>query len=173
MIPEMRPVSPDDLELICRHRLEMFREAGRPEPDLALMTAPFRDWLETQLSAGAYSGFVVEEGAQAIGGVGLMLIDWPPHPAHPLEARRGYVLNLYVEPSCRGRGIGRALMEAADTEFARLGVTYAVLHSTAAGRPLYERMGWTATSEMSRALPPLPLDQSQANGVRKDIRRTV
>lgn len=88
MTPDMRRVRPEDPELICRHRLKVFREAGRPEPDLALMMAPFRHWLETQLSAGAFSGFVVEEGAQAMGGVGLMLIDWPPHPAHPLEARR-------------------------------------------------------------------------------------
>lgn len=173
MIPEMRPVSPDDLEVICRHRLEMFRDAGRPEPDLALMMAPFRQWLEKQLSVGAYRGFVVHDGAQAIGGVGLMLIDWPPHPAHPLEAHRGYVLNLYVEPSWRGRGIGRALMGAADDELIRLGVSFAVLHSTTAGRPLYERVGWRGTSEMSRALPPSPLDQPQPNGSRKETGRTV
>lgn len=158
MTLETRPVGSGDLELICRHRLEMFREARRPEPDLALMAAPFRDWLERQLAAGTYCGFVAEEAGQVVGGVGLMLIDWPPHPSHPLAASRGYVLNLFVEPVWRGRGVGRALMEAADAEFGRRGVSYAVLHSTTAGRPLYERMGWKTTSEMSRALPPVPID---------------
>ena len=34
----------------------------------------------------------------------------------------------------------------------RRGVTFAILHATAMGRPLYERLGWAATSEMSKPL---------------------
>jgi len=30
--------------------------------------------------------------------------------------------------------------------------TYEVLHATAAGRPLYETNGWTATTEMSKVI---------------------
>jgi len=43
-----------------------------------------------------------------------MVLDWPPHPLHPNEDRRGYVLNLYVEPGYRGRGVARDLMRLAD-----------------------------------------------------------
>ena len=77
----IRPVSPSDLELICRHRHEMFREAGRTEADLAPMAEPFRRWLAKRLEDGAYFGFVAENAGRAIGAVGLMAIDWPPHPA--------------------------------------------------------------------------------------------
>ena len=38
-------------------------------------------------------------------------------------------------------------------EFARRGLTYAVLHATEAGRPLYEQLGWEPTAEMARRLP--------------------
>src|SRR5271166_5418937 len=131
----IRPVSPSDLELICRHRHEMFREAGRTEADLAPMAGPFRRWLAKRLEDGAYFGFVAENAGRAIGAVGLMAIDWPPHPAHPLDD---------------GRGVAHALMTASDREFARRGLQYLILHATEAGRPLYERSGWVRTTEMAK-----------------------
>ncbi|MDR2961593.1 MAG: GNAT family N-acetyltransferase [Stenotrophomonas sp.] len=95
---------------------------------------------------------VLAEHGTSIAGIGLMLIDWPPHPAHPQQDRRGYVLNVYVEPPYRRRGIARRLMALADAAFAERGVDYAVLHATAQGQPLYADLGWAATSEMARTL---------------------
>jgi GNAT superfamily N-acetyltransferase len=152
--PSIRPLEPADLELICRHRLEMFRAMGRDEVGLAPMLRAFRAWLPPRLADGSYFGFIAEDAGRAIGGVGLMELAWPPHPAHPGDPRRGYVCNLFVEPQYRGRGVARGLMNAAESEFRRRGLGYAVLHASAAGRPLYERSGWSATSEMAKALGP-------------------
>lgn len=148
---ELRPVSASDLALICRHREAMFREAGNPAPAISAMLAPFAAWLEPRLADGRYFGFIAEApGGEAIGGVGLMEIDWPPHPSHPEDARRGYVLNVYVEPRHRGQGVARALMEASDQAFRARAIPYAILHATNAGRPLYERSGWSQTTEMAK-----------------------
>jgi GNAT superfamily N-acetyltransferase len=147
-----RPVAIGDLTLICRHRETMFREAGRPEDNLAAMAAPFRRWLAKQLNLGCYFGFVVEQDGNPVASVGLMEIDWPPHPAHPADARRGYVLNLFVDPAWRGRGIARGLMEASERAFRERGIGYAILHATVAGRPLYEGLGWLPTTEMAKSL---------------------
>jgi ribosomal protein S18 acetylase RimI-like enzyme len=150
-----RPVRPDDLELICRHREEMFRESnapGRSDDMLRTMTASFRSWLAPRLRDGSYFGSIVEEGGKAIAGIGLMLIDWPPHPSHPDEDKRGYVLNVYVEPAHRGRGLAKMLMREAEAEFARRGVSFAILHATRMGRPLYEKIGWAQTAEMSKQM---------------------
>ncbi len=38
----VREVTVADLDLICRHREEMFRDAGSPDDDLAVMTEHFR-----------------------------------------------------------------------------------------------------------------------------------
>ena len=46
---ESREVTVSDIELICRHREEMFREAGRDEETLRIMTESFRDWLRPRL----------------------------------------------------------------------------------------------------------------------------
>lgn len=148
----VRPVVPSDIDLICRHRKEMFREAGSPEANLKAMADPFRTWLAARLNEETYFGFVTEDDGRPIAAIGLMVIDWPPHPLHPNEDCRGYVLNLYVEPLYRGQGIARDLMRLSDAEFARRGITYATLHATAAGRRVYEQIGWASTTEMAKAL---------------------
>ncbi|MFD1952604.1 GNAT family N-acetyltransferase [Sphingomonas arantia] len=148
---KLRPVTLSDHARICDHREEMFREAGKAEHDLAAMAAPFSAWLQPRLADGRYFGFMAEaDDGEAIGGVGLMEIEWPPHPAHPEDCRRGYVLNVFVEPPHRGQGVERALMEASDQAFRDRGIIYAILHSTDAGRPCYERMAWTPTTEMAK-----------------------
>jgi len=149
----IRPIAPGDLSLICQHRDAMFREAGRAHSDLAAMAAPFRQWLAPRLADGRYFGFITEQGDQPIGGIGLMAINWPPHPAHPMDDRRGYVLNLFVEPTYRGRGVARGLMDRAEHLFAELGLRYVILHATELGRPLYEQSGWLRTTEMAKSLP--------------------
>jgi ribosomal protein S18 acetylase RimI-like enzyme len=153
---DVRPLDVQDLELICRHREAMFREAGRDEATLRTMTTHFRGWLEPRLANGAYFGYVMSEHGVAVAGIGLMLIDWPPHPMHPETGQRGYVLNVYVEQCARRRGLARTLMQLADEEFARRGVKYAILHATEQGRPLYERLGWSGTTEMAKTHPTTP-----------------
>jgi GNAT superfamily N-acetyltransferase len=150
-----RPVGPDDLDLVCRHREEMFRASnapGRAEDDLRAMTAAFRQWLEPRLKDGRYFGYIAEIEGAAVAGIGLMIIDWPPHPSHPQEDKRGYVLNVFVEPTHRGRGLARMLMQLGEAEIGRRGVSFAILHATRMGRPLYEKIGWAQTSEMSKPM---------------------
>ena len=145
-----RHITDRDVELICNHRERMFLEAGHAQERLTVMTRHYRPWLEVQLSASSYFGYVALEGDLAIGSVGWMMIDWPPHPLHPEQPRRGYVLNLFVEPTHRGKGVGGELMSHVDAEFQAQGIQYSILHSTASARGMYEKFGWSGTSEMAR-----------------------
>lgn len=149
---KVRALEEADLELVCRHREQMFREAGRDEGVLQSMTAHFREWLRPHLRDRSYFGYLLSDAHQPVAGIGLMLIDWPPHPSHPVSDRRGYVLNVYVEPAYRRRGLARELMQLAEAEFARRGVQFAILHATEAGRDLYAGLGWSATTEMAKPI---------------------
>ncbi|WP_308724759.1 GNAT family N-acetyltransferase [Metapseudomonas otitidis] len=149
---QARQLVPDDLELICRHREAMFLEAGGDPAALRVMTEHFRPWLRVRLEDGRYYGFMVMDEGDPAAGIGLMSIDWPPHPAHPTQEQRGYVLNVYVEPAYRRRGLATALMKLAEAEFARRGLGFAVLHATEVGRPVYQALGWAATREMTKTL---------------------
>jgi ribosomal protein S18 acetylase RimI-like enzyme len=146
----IRELVDGDLEIVCRHREAMFREAGCSEDVLSTMTAHFREWLKPRLHDGCYFGFMICDGETPVAGIGLMLLDWPPHPWHPNTDKRGYVLNVFVEPSYRRRGLAHELMDLADAAFAKRGVTFIVLHASQLGQPLYESLGWSQTSEMSK-----------------------
>ncbi len=149
-----RNVRPADLALIVRHRREMFAANGHAEAVLSPMGEAFEAWLAPRLAGGDYFGWIVEDAAgQAVGALGMMEIDWPPHPRHPLQAKRGYITNVFVEPGLRGSGVGRALMDRAAQEGRRRGLALMVLHASPMGRPLYEQIGWLAGSEMM-----MPLD---------------
>jgi len=149
---QARQLVPDDLELICRHREAMFLEAGGDPAALRVMTEHFRPWLRVRLEDGRYYGFMVMDEGDPAAGIGLMSIDWPPHPAHSTQDQRGYVLNVYVEPAYRRRGLATALMKLAEAEFSRRGLGFAVLHATEVGRPVYQALGWAATREMTKTL---------------------
>jgi GNAT superfamily N-acetyltransferase len=147
-----RPVTLADLDLVCRHRREMFKASGRTDAPLAPMSAAFREWLEPRLADGSYFGWIAMQAGQPVGGLGMMVIDWPPHPSHPTQGARGYILNVFVEPEHRGQGVAKALMALAMAEGRRRGLQYMILHATAQGRPMYDQLGWAQTSEMSISL---------------------
>jgi ribosomal protein S18 acetylase RimI-like enzyme len=91
------------------------------------------DW---QAAFAQGSGLVAERDGEL---VGTTLI-WPWGPDH---ATVGLVI---VDPRCQGRRIGYRLMQAA---LAQLGEDRCVLlHATAEGRGLYERLGFVRTGEV-------------------------
>ena len=148
----IRPVLPSDLETICRQRRQMFAESDVPTAILDGMEASFAKWLAPHLADGSYFGFLAEESGLPIAGIGLQIHEWPPHPKHPTTEARGYILNVFVEPSHRGQGLAAKLVQRSEEEFRLRGLTYAVLHASTQGRPVYEKQGWNQTSEMSKQL---------------------
>lgn len=147
-----RKIQASDIDLICVHRKRMFLEAGTDSNAIKFMMAPFRKWLENHLANQTYYGFIIEADTGPIGSIGLMTIDWPPHPEHPTEGYRGYVLNLYVENEHRKKGNAKKLMSLADTEFANRHVSFYILHPTEMARPIYESLGWKASGEMVKSV---------------------
>lgn len=81
-----------------------------------------------------------------------MVIDWPPHPSHPADDRRGYVLIFFVMPDWRGEGAAKRLIAAAENTFIERGIGHAILHAIEAGRPLYEQTGWVRTTEIGKLI---------------------
>lgn len=149
----IRLLTPDDRDTICHHREAMFRDSGRSAEVIAQMSEPFRAWLGPHLEAGRYFGWLAEYEGRVVAGVGMMVIDWPPHPSHPTQCQRGYILNVYVEPEFRGQGVAKKLMAEANAEAKRRGIQFMILHATAQGRPLYEALGWLDTAEMALTVP--------------------
>ena len=112
------------------------------------MIAAFRPWLAQKMESGEYLAWVaIAPDSAIVAGLGLWLMDWPPHMIGP-GARRGNILNVYTDPAMRRRGLARRLMEAALVWCGEHGIRAVILHSSDDGRALYEKLGFQPTNEM-------------------------
>ncbi|MFL5496086.1 MAG: GNAT family N-acetyltransferase [Gemmatimonadales bacterium] len=156
---QVRLAIPQDADLIAGHRVRMFQDMGQLPPDLV---EPFRssarERLWVLLETGEYVGWLASTRASpgtVVAGVGVQRRQVFPHPRQRADGsivvasgRHAIVLNLFTEPSWRRQGIAELLMRHA-LEWARCErLDRLVLHASAEGRPLYERLGFVPTNEM-------------------------
>lgn len=153
----IRQATVDDIPALVRHRCEMFSdmEQLRPEAYDLLAEATARYFAEA-MPAGGYVAWLVtprdNPGAIVAGG-GLHLRHITPRPdadGNLLKpGLQGLVMNVYTEKEWRRTGLGEFVMKTIIDWSRENGVVSLVLHASSIGRPLYERLGFTPTNEMS------------------------
>jgi GNAT superfamily N-acetyltransferase len=116
------------------------------------MCDEFRPWLKRKMQAGEYlAWFAVAQDADNDGaiaaGLGLWLMDWPPHMLGPGRWRAN-ILNVYTRPESRRNGLARRLVEHAIAWCRANQISTVILHASDAGLPLYQSMGFQSTTEM-------------------------
>ncbi|EYB69584.1 hypothetical protein DEIPH_ctg004orf0105 [Deinococcus phoenicis] len=154
----LRRATAEDAPTIARQRGQMFVDMGELTPqDAAEQHALWTDWLRGALPAGDYVGCLADVGGASVGGVGLMFQPKMPSAKDraPLKA---YVLNMYVAPEHRRRGLAEALMRAILAEAGTRGLRSVGLHAAPLGRRIYERLGFVEADnpEMRLTLEPSP-----------------
>ena len=142
----IRPATVADIPHIVEHRAAMFRDMGIPAQfdEMAIETAA---WLRDAIPSKTYRAWMAESsrGEVAAGG-GLIVIPWPPGPM-TMDPRCGFIFNVYTLPKHRKRGLARRLMDAMHDWCRAEGIDRIVLNASVFGKPLYEAMGYVATSE--------------------------
>jgi GNAT superfamily N-acetyltransferase len=146
----------DDADIISWHRARMFHDMGELPANLfEAFRASSRDQLRHLLERRRYVGWLLSlENApnKIIAGAGVHLRRVLPHPvknaATFAHGRHGIIVNVFTEPEWRRKGLAGMLLKqiidwARDEKLDRL-----LLHASANGRALYERLGFVATNEM-------------------------
>ena len=149
----IRRATPHDATVISGHRDAMFVEMGTAQEAVAAASGPALTWIAAALRDGRYVGLLASPAGEQVilGGVGVCWLDLPPNTQTTVD-RRAYLLNMYVSPEYRGRGLARRLVDEALGVCRESGVTAVSLHASDAGRPLYESPGFVATNEMRLSL---------------------
>lgn len=139
----IREAAEDDLDLICRMRLAFLADhRGVPPETLPPeLTTATRAFLDARHRVDRLRSWLAEDDGRCVGLVSMLLLDMPPRP-DDLRTQEGYLINMYVEPAQRQRGIGGSLFRACVAGAGTLGVRRLLLHATDDGRPLYERAGF-------------------------------
>ena len=107
------------------------------------MRCPRRTWLVS----GQCGGFLMEDEGRPVAGVLMLMKESLPTPVSPLSVR-GYLFNIYTEPSHRRQGLAAQLTEAARDLARDCGLEIMELHASREAEGLYQRMGFVPTSEM-------------------------
>jgi ribosomal protein S18 acetylase RimI-like enzyme len=142
--PHLRPVTPADAHTIAAHRYPDDRDAAE-RPGYAA-------WVAGAIQGGMYLGFLLDAGGEVIAGAGVTLLHWGPTRGDP-QPWRARVVNVWTHPDCRRAGHARALVGACLDAARSRGITRVSLGSSELARPLYEGLGFTASShEMTRVL---------------------
>ena len=152
----VRPADASDIPHLAHHRVAMFRDMGaltaaQEEP----LARAAEEFLRDAIPRGDYLGWIAHDAstpAAIIGGAGVQLRTILPRPrsdADDLElGPEAIVLNVYVEPAWRRRGVAEAMMRQLLEALTARGVRRVVLHASDDGRRLYERLGFVPTNEM-------------------------
>jgi len=141
----IRPARPEEYEAAGRVVADSYREFVRPTD-----TADWDDYL-VQLAdvAGRVDRTVVlvavDPGGQILGSVTIEEEDVIGDDDSSLEPGASHIRMLGVDPSARGRGIGRALMDASIERARERGKRFVTLRTTdrmTAAHRLYASMGF-------------------------------
>ena len=126
------------------------RRSTLASPDAGELIAALNAELTTTFPEPGASHFSLSD-AQVIPGDGAFLVAYLDDAAvgcgavRRLDQTTAEIKRMYVNPSVRGRGIGRALVEALEREARLIGVTKIVLETgtrLASAIKLYEAMGY-------------------------------
>ncbi len=148
----LRSAVPADIEVILRHRREMFREmGGNYERSLEQFEPASRRYFEVALQNGSYFALLAEINGEIAAGGGIVIAAWPGSPLN-FEPKRAWILNIYVEPDYRRKGLARTITERLIAWCAEQGFESVALHASQYGRSLYEKLGFKNTNEMRLVL---------------------
>src|SRR5262249_38869442 len=109
----IRRATVDDVAVVARHRVAMFRDMGSVRgADIAPLEAGSARDLAGALASGEYTGWLAELDGVVVAGAGAVLRPLLPRPGHPDGGTEAYVLNVYTDTAHRRRGLARAMMDA-------------------------------------------------------------
>jgi len=155
----MRLATLEDCEIIASHRVRMFQDMGLlPDKLLNEFRRRCRDDIKAAVESGKYIGWLVadtNDPTRIIAGAGIVIRRIPPIPilgaggkTKIYDGRQALIVNVFTEPAWRRRGLARQLMETIIAWCRDDGIDSVVLHASDDGRELYEKLGFSSTSEM-------------------------
>jgi GNAT superfamily N-acetyltransferase len=130
----------------------MWRDIGnRTETSVRAHGPVYRRWMLRAWRQGRFVAYIAEVDGQAAASGAIWWKQDQPSPAIDGD-RVPYILSMYTAPAYRGRGLASRIVRVLVREAKEAGAVRIVLHASAQGRSVYERLGFQATNEMRRYL---------------------
>ena len=140
---EYRRATADQIDLLVETRVEVLRAANRLDDsaDLSEVAAQSRDYYLRALRDGTHTGLLAFDGEDFVGAGGVSYFRVMP-TCHNVTGWKAYIMNMYVRPEYRRRGIAARMLDLLVADARGRGIGLISLEATDAGRPLYEKYGF-------------------------------
>ena len=142
---EYRIASEGDMELMMQSRLETLRAVNHLAEDYPFGDAFLSACRQYFLESDQTTVLALDNGRVA-GCATLCYLRMMPTVSHP-SGHRAHLMNVYTNPSWRGKGVALQMISILIKEARDRGVTEISLDATDAGRPLYEKLGFRQSAE--------------------------
>lgn len=150
---EIRKAGAQDLELLIRIRLDYIREewADLSRTQEERICGQLREYLPRRIRSGELIAMLAEENGVTASAAYLVVTQKPANP-DMITGKTGTLINVLTYPPYRRRGIATAVIRALIEESKKDGISVLDLSATPAGRPLYEKLGFSPSRYTSMRL---------------------
>lgn len=142
---EIRIATNDDIELLMSSRLEMLKVVNNLPADYEYTEEIVRESRDYFLN-GDHITVLAVDGGEVIGCASMSFMWIMPTFSHP-TGKRAHLMNVYTRSEYRRQGIARKMVNMLIDETWKRGATEISLDATTMGRPLYESLGFTNSTE--------------------------
>ena len=140
---EYKWATPDMIDLLVSTRIEVLRAANllSENVDMSEVAAHSEAYYRDALSDATHTAILAFDGDALVGAGGVSYYRVMPTFHNP-TGRCAYIMNMYVRPAYRRRGIATAMLGLLVADARRRGAGRIGLEATNMGRPLYEKYGF-------------------------------
>ena len=142
---EIRIATNDDIELLMSSRLEMLKVVNNLPADYEYSEEIVRESRDYFLNGDHITVLAIDDG-KVIGCASMSFMWIMPTFSHP-TGKRAHLMNVYTRSEYRRQGIARKMVNMLIDETWKRGATEISLDATTMGRPLYESLGFTNSTE--------------------------
>ena len=142
---EIRIATKDDIELRMSSRLEMLKVVNNLPADYEYTEEIVRESRDYFLNGDHITVLAIDDG-KVIGCASMSFMWIMPTFSHP-TGKRAHLMNVYTRSEYRRQGIARKMVNMLIDETWKRGATEISLDATTMGRPLYESLGFTNSTE--------------------------
>jgi ribosomal protein S18 acetylase RimI-like enzyme len=134
---------PGDIPALVQLRLALQAEAHPETPAPAGLAARLRKFFSAKIPAGEFLAAVAEVDGTLVAASGMIYQQLPPSVANP-TGRAAYIMNVYVAPAFRRRGLATKLLKILVATARQARCRRVTLHAMPGARTLYAKLGFVA-----------------------------
>jgi GNAT superfamily N-acetyltransferase len=143
-----------DVEVLIDFRVRFLNELyNHPEDDeTEILRKALREYFSEAIPSNDFIAWLAEYNGKIIGTSGMVVWQMPARYGGLESGKLGYILNLYIIPEARRKGICTRLLNELIEEAKSLGLTYLHLHASEEGINIYRKAGFAEPDQIELKL---------------------